>query len=247
MSKERDFLDDMTATDAAVSGETRNEQVEATQAAVEAVAKGDKQEPAKPESTTATPAAEVKKDDVVPLAALMAERDTRKKERDRADALERQLQEFQSKQPQQPFYEDPEGFVKRHVDQTSNQLRQQFLASLEEDAREQNSDYDEVLDFLKERAQENPVLVQQVFQSPNPARAAYKLGKQLQEMDKLKDPAAYRQQIEAQVRAQVEAEFKAKEDARRNAVDALPPDLANSRSATASTQTRPGSVFENLF
>jgi hypothetical protein len=112
-----------------------------------------------------------------------------------------------------------------------------LMSALEAQAREQYADYDEAFAELEEQAADNPMLVQKVMQSPNPALAAYKLGKQLQELKKLQDPDAYRKQIEAEVRTKIEAEYAAKEKARTDAANAIPPDL------TAARASRDGEVL----
>ena len=109
-------------------------------------------------------------------------------------------------------------------------MTQAFHAALEADAREAYPDYDEVLAELGDAARENPALRQQVFSSPNPAKAAYKLGKQLREMKAMQDPQAYRAQIAAEIRAEIAAEQAAKETARAAAAAAIPPDLSAARS-----------------
>lgn len=160
----------------------------------------------------------------VPLAALKAEREKRQQ-------YERELQAYRQ-QPQQQqvapnFYEAPEEYVA----QIEQRAVQRMNAALEADLRENNPDYDEVMDELKAYAQENPAVLHQIFSSPNPPRAAYKLGKQVRELAAMKDPDQYRKGIEAEVRAKVEAEYAAKESARVAAAAAIPPDLSAARSA----------------
>src|SRR5690606_35783916 len=92
-------------------------------------------------------------------------------------------------------------------------------------------DYDEMFELLQQNAETNPVLVQQVMQAPNPAIAAYQLGKKLRELEAMKDPDAYRKQIEAEVRAKVMAEVEADKAAKAKAADAIPPDLTAARAS----------------
>jgi len=167
----------------------------------------------------------------VPKAAMIAERKKRQE-------LERKLAELQRPPEAQPnFYEAPEQYVQSLVERERGQMQQQLMSALEAQAREQYADYDEAFAELEEQAADNPMLVQKVMQAPNPALAAYKLGKQLQELKKLQDPDAYRKQIEAEVRAKIEAEYAAKEKARTDAANAIPPDL------TAARASRDGEVL----
>jgi hypothetical protein len=153
-------------------------------------------------------------------------------ERRKRQELERQLQELQ-RQPQQTpdFFKEPQEYVHQAISQTRQELVQAHYAALEDLARETYPDYDEVFEEVQAQAAENPALVQQIFASANPAKAVYKLGKQLRELKQMQDPDAYRQKIEAEVRAKVEAEFAAKEEAKRKAAEAVPPDLTAARSS----------------
>lgn len=171
-----------------------------------------------PEVTTTPEPAEER----VPLAAVMAERHKRQEAERRLAEYERQQQE-----PQPTFYEQPEQFVQ----QIERQATQRLHAALEATARDSYPDYDEVLDDVKQFTDANPVYVDQIMAAPNPVLAAYKFGLQIREMQKMQDPAAYRQSIEAEVRAKVEAEYRDKEAAKRQAADAVPPDLSAVRSS----------------
>lgn len=181
---------------------------------------------AAPEATTA-PA----KEDSVPLAALMAERDKRQKEEASRKELERRLAELERpKAPAPPaFYENPEQHIAHAVTATEQRLQQRFFAALEEQAREAHADYDEVLAELEQTG--NPALVQQVFAAANPALEAYRLGKQLREVKAMQDPKAYRAQVEAEVRAAIAAEAATKEAARNAALEAIPPELSTARAS----------------
>lgn len=186
--------------------------------------------PAAPAATEATTAPAT--EDRVPLAALMAERDKRQQEAAARKELERRLAELEANKPEPPkFYENPELAVDHRVREVEARANQRLFAALEAAAREAHADYDEVIAELTEQAQSNPALAQQVFSSPNPATAAYRLGKQLREMKAMQDPAAYRAKVEAEIRAQIAAEQKAKEDARKAAEAAIPPELSTARAA----------------
>lgn len=164
------------------------------------------------------------KEETVPLAALKAEREKRQR-------FERQLAEYQQRQPLPDFNQAPDQYVQAVVSQHVHGLQQQFLGALEEQVRSTHPDYDEVFEVLQANAEQNPALAAQVMQSPNPALAAYRLGKQLRELEAMKDPDAYRKQIEAEIRQQIAAEEKAKADARQKAAQTIPPNLADARAS----------------
>jgi hypothetical protein len=166
----------------------------------------------------------------VPLAALKAEREKRQRMEQELARISQQIAQQQA--PQIPgFYEAPEQHVNLAVTQAQQAVTARMYAAFEEDAREAYADYDEVLAELAEAANENPALRAQVFNAPNPAKAAYKLGKQLRALKSAPDPAALRKEIEAEVRAQIKAEAEAAEKARAAQVAAIPPDLSAARSA----------------
>jgi len=244
MSNERDFLDEITQPTAAPESATTDAPAAATP---EPAAATTGEPAAQAQPAEAPPAAATDKDERVPLAALKAEREKRQSEQRQREELERRLREIESARPQPEFFENPEAFVKQSIQGAQQEIQQRFYAAMDADAREQFPDYDEVLATLQEHAQGNPAIVQQVFSAPNPARAAYKLGKQLREMAQIQDPEAYRQKIEAEVRAKVEAEFAQKQAERAASVDRIPPDLSTARSATATTRASTGNVFDNLF
>lgn len=227
--KEKDFLEVMTET-------VEVEQPEKAEPAAAEPEKGEVQE------AVASPAPEPKKEDTVPLAALKAEREKRQ-------AYERELAELRAKQQQEQapnFYEAPDQYVQHLMAQTQQQATQRLYAALEEQARETYADYDEVFAEVQAHAAENPAVAPKILNAPNPAVAAYKLGKQLREMKALQDPAAYRAALKAEILAEVQRDAEVKEAAKRKVAEAIPPDLANARSAS-NDQDVTGDPFKSLF
>ena len=204
----------------------------ASESAPETVANTVTEPPAsEPPAVTTTPA---KEEGNVPLAALMAERDKRQQEAAARKELERRLAEYEKQRPEPPkFYENPEQAVDHRVREVEARANQRLFAALEASAREAHPDYDEVVEELTQQAQGNPALAQQIFASPNPATAAYRLGKQLREMKAMQDPAAYRAKVEAEIRASIAAEQAAKDAAAAKARAAIPPELSTARAAKA--------------
>ena len=248
--KDNDFLEDMTKPDEAATpaepDTAKTEEVEKGEPAPEAKAEPDKGEPKDPDKKAEAPPAS-KDSEMVPFAGLKAERQKRQEYERKVRELEAKLQEQQQQQPPPAFFEAPEQYVQHLVQQTEAQANQRLMAALDAQARDTYTDYDEVVAYLTEQAAENPALAKQVFNSPNPAVAAYKLGKQLREMERMQDPDAYKAQLEAELRAKWEAELKSKEEAKAKAAAAIPPDLATARNTTAATQPPAGTAFDNLF
>jgi hypothetical protein len=236
--KDDDFLSEMTELDTDTAETPEPEPVEVEKGEAETI----------PE---ATPAPEpVKENNAVPIAALKAEREKRQRaeaERQRLEAELAALRQQPATQQSPDFYADPEGYVGQVMSKVEAQFNQRLYAVLDAEAREAFADYDEVMEELVPKVQANPALKQQIFNSPNPAKAAYQLAKQLKTIESMQDPVAYEAQMRARIKAELEAEIKAKADAATAAARAIPPDLANNRSAAAKGAQIDGDPFRELF
>lgn len=254
-AEERDFLDEYREQDEAGSANESDDGVTDQQAET-----ADQPEPVAAKEPEAPAAPEAQAETHVPYAAMKAEREKRQeRERElqesnrRMAELERQLQELRNPaQPQQQaqrveIWEDPDAFVSQHVQRVEQATTQRMYAALEAQARELYPDYDDVFAVVQEHAKANPAIGQQVLSAPNPALAAYKLGKKLSELKQMEDPEAYRAKVEAEVRAKVEAEYRAKEEAKRKAAESIPPDLSSSRNVAGNGQPSGVDEFETLF
>lgn len=239
--KERDFLDEYR------DDETEQEADEAPEQPEVELEKVEKPEPETAPEPEATTAPEPQKDERVPIAALLAERNKRQDEQRAREKLERELAELRQKQPETSFYEAPDQYVQQAVSRAQQEANARLYAALEEQARETYTDYDEVFEEVKAHAEGNPVVVQQLMSSANPALAAYKLGKQLRELKQMQNPEEYRARIEAEVRAKVEAEYLAKQEAKRKTAESIPPDLSASPSAKGDDAPDPKDVFDSIF
>lgn len=237
---EKDFLDDLTATP------PEPEEVETPDSVVaEVVETGVTPEPEKvaPEPEV-TPTPEAKKDDLVPYAAMKAEREKRQAYERRIAELEKVLNE--KKEPQPSFYDAPDQFISHAVSQVQQQANTRLYAALEEQARDHYPDYDEVFAEVEAHCALNPLAGQQILQSPNPALAAYKFGKQMRELKSMQNPEEYRAKLKAEIQAELQQEQQAKEEARRKAEAAIPPDLANARSSGDAPEAT-GSILDQVF
>jgi hypothetical protein len=239
--KDDDFLSEMTEldTDEADTPEPESDEVE-------------KGEPETAEVPEVTPTPEPAKEaTTVPLASLKAEREKRQRAEAERQRLEAELSALRQ-QPATPvqspdFYADPEGYVGQVMSKVEAQFNQRLYAVLDAEAREAFADYDEVMEELVPKVQANPALKDQIFSSPNPAKAAYQLAKQIKAFESMQDPVAYEAQMRARIKAELEAEIKAKADAATAAARAIPPDLAASRSAAAKGAQVDGDTFRELF
>lgn len=246
--EERDFLDEGREEETEeVTGEETNasetEETDETETAETPEAKT----PKEPEAPAAP---EPHEEHSVPYAAMKAEREKRQERERELAELRRQLEERQSpKEPEKPaadIWDDPDAFVSQRVQAVEQKATNRLYAALEAQARETFPDYDEVFAEVEEHAKTNPGVGPQILSSPNPALAAYKLGKQLREMKQMEDPEAYRAKVAAEVRAEIEAETKAKAEAKRKAAEAIPPDLSQSRNV-AGNEPPAEDTFDTLF
>lgn len=202
-------------------------------------------EPDKPEAPTAT---ETHEEERVPLAALKAEREKRQRFEREKQELERRIAEAEKQnEPKPEIWDDPDGFVTQRVQALEQQFNGRLYGALEAAARETYPDYDEVFATVEEEARNNPAIKHEVFSSPNPAVAAYKLGKRLQEFKQMQDPEAYKAKIKAELMAEIKAEQEAEAKRKKAAADAIPPDLSSSRSVKGEDVPASEDVFDNMF
>lgn len=248
-----DFLTQMVGTSAPTQDEPETPEPE-----VEAPEPEGVKEPVK-EPEAAPPAANTEKEGHVPLAALMAERDKRKEAARKAEELEKRLQAMEeaNKKPVElpDFYREPEKYVQTIMSAAEARAKDTIYAALEDAERDKHEDFDDVLTEVLERAKSNPDLGKQILGSRNPAATAYKLGKELKDFDRMKDPAAYRESLKAELLAEIQAGLKAEEakkaeaaEAARRLEDSIPPDLSSERSAVSSPRPRNKSTaIDKLF
>lgn len=148
-------------------------------------------------------------------------------------ALRKELQELkqekQEKPPAPDLMADPEAWERNLQAQVDQRLLDKAVAMSEDFARRNNPDFTEVMGTNDEGqhtawvalASENPHLVQQFRNSPNPAQFAYDQVKRHKAMAEIGDPLTYRERIEKEVRTKMEADLKAKEQARPAIPDTL--------------------------
>jgi hypothetical protein len=146
-------------------------------------------------------------DHMVPLSALLSERERRQ-------AAEAKAAEVAKPVPD--IWEDPKAYLKAELDSRETELlrkaeeraRLTFFSYTEEAARSRHSDYDQVREAFAEEAQKNPAIASQLAQAPDPGEFIYRQGKTVLELKEVGgDLAAYRKRIENEVRQRVEKEL----------------------------------------
>ena len=179
-----------------------------------------------PEATTAPEVPEAEPQHV-PLQALKAEREKRQ-------AAERQIAEFNAnkeKTPAPDVFEDQKAYTE-HMQTEFNQAMFNERANLSEFyARREFVDLDDKLETFQALKATNPALTAQVQNAASPYHEIVDIVAKHEKMEKMQNidefEASTRAEIEAKVRAELEAEFKGKADASKNLRDSIPTSLVN--------------------
>ncbi len=251
----RETVAELKPEPAAEVEETEEEEVEEQEEAeVE-----QEQESEQVEKPAATTAASEPKDAAALKTGMIAERKKRQESEATVKALEKRLRELEARSAPVreqvapvDFYQNPEGFVA----QVEQRLQVAHLNALAADMREQHEDFDEVTQAAIDVMNTNPQLAAEiqarVRNAGNPAREAYRIGKELmaakKEAELLKDPAAYKASIRDEVLAEIRAELAANPAPKVT----LPRDLSNGRSGADQVANTPPvdprrGGFDSLF
>lgn len=150
----------------------------------------------------------------VPLRELLDERDRRQQAAREAEALRRQLQEYQRAQQQQhqprpEFWEQPENNIDYRVRQAIEPLAQQLVVQRETFARalaetqygseKVNAAFKDISDRINSGDPSARFDYQRVMNEPNPYSALVQLHQQRQTISEIgTDPAAYRERVLAE-------------------------------------------------
>jgi len=201
-----------------------------------------------PEATTApeVPKAEPQN---VPLKALQAEREKRQ-------ALERQVAEFNAQKeaiPAPDIFEDQAAYT-QHFQQKIDNDRFNDKANMSEFyARREHADLDSKVEAFKELKLTNPALEAQVMNAASPYHEIIDIVAKHEKMEKMQNidefEATTRAEIEVKVRAEIKAEMEGKQQADKNLRDSIPTSLVDAQSK--GSVTKPAwagtSSLSNLF
>lgn len=176
------------------------------------------------------------KDPAWQLAAYLDEKSKRQERDKRIEELEQKLSALDKpKEEKRPsVFEDEDGFTQtltsqaqQYADRVRFDLSRDFMAAQHEDYEQRESEFAEL-------AKNDPSLVAQLRQHPNPARFAYEQAVKAERMRELENPDAYeakvREKLEAEIREKIAAELEAEK-----AKKSKPPSLANARSTAGSS------------
>ena len=221
MADEKDFLDDMIEPIEAPEQVAPEPEVTTPQA--EPVAdRDDKGRFAKKGEEGVPPAPEKV---AFEGAATLDERRRRQEAEQRAEALEKQLQAYQSPAPS--IWEDEQGAFQHNNQQVVNEASIHSRVMMSEMlAARDNKDFAEVKETYLAMERDNPALGQQVMADPDPWRKAVQIVRNHQSMQEL--GAVNVADLEAKIEQRLRAEMG-------TAPAALPQSLADTQSARGGT------------
>lgn len=182
------------------------------------------------EETQAASPPEADNDPVKGLQAGIA--DERRK-RQEAEARLQQLENHFRSQQQTPeqettFWDDPDRALNGYAQQLQANTRKMMTDMSEELMRTTHDDYDETIGKFREMVGENPVLIQQMHQSANPAKFAYDAAKQRIQQEQYSDPK-FMEKMKAQWLEEYKAEQAGKVEEKIQ--QSLPGTLSTERAA----------------
>lgn len=201
-----------------------DETVEDTPAAVEETPSPEPETVVKEEVSTTEPEPEKEPQaQSVPLTALMAERDKRQ-------ALERQVAEFsanKAKEPAPDVFEDQAGYTEHLTQQMSDAMFQERASMSLFHARREHKDLDDKLEVFRRISADNPTLQQQIQSSPSPFHEAYDIVQKYEKMEKMQDVDTWEANKTAEIEARIRAEYEGKQQADKSLRDAIPTSLVS--------------------
>ena len=174
-------------------------------------------------STTEPEAVEDTKSQNVPLTALMAERDKRQ-------ALERQIAETTAAKPPTPapdVFEDQAAYTQHMTQQVSEAVFQSTLNTSEFHARREYKDLDDKMAIFREISAINPALKEQVQNSPSPFHEAYDVVAKHEKMQRMENIDDWEATKTAEIEAKVRAEFEGKKQADTDLRETIPTSLVS--------------------
>lgn len=199
--------------------------------------KGEKQ----PETAGEAPPASEEETGNIPIAALKDERAKRQALEQQLAQMQQYLAQMQQPQPQQQQettppdrWEDPEGYDRWLMAQVTQAAEQraieafnyQRIATAAAQFRADKPDYEQAIHAFGQMANQNPGLLAQMQQSPNPAEFAYTTAKQAMEIQSAGSLDAYIQQRAEQLA--MERSQQVTQTAQQ--LPSAPPTISNSRS-----------------
>ena len=169
----------------------------------------------------------------------IAERKKRQAAESRAEQAEQRVKQLESggqptEEQKADWYADPEKAAQAMQQQLSQQAFNTKLELSQDMMRGQFEDYDDLETEFVDLAKQDPRLIQEMQQAPNPARFAYETAKKAREYEAMKDVDSYKaklkQELEAELRKELEAEQQQKAEKQQRKRDAIDPSLASSTS-----------------
>lgn len=205
-----------------------------------------KETPAVPAATPEPPKEPAKTEPPKQTALERAYLAEAKDERNKRQALEREIAQLKATaapavpaEPAKTFWDDPEGSLKAFEQNLQGQFVKTKLDLSEAAARTRYTDFEDRVKVFAEVLKATPAMQQTWLSAADPAEYAYRVGKEAHERaewTKVGGTEGLRAQIEKETRAKLEQEFKDRETAFKKEQAALPGSLSD---VTGANPTRP--------
>ena len=181
------------------------------------------------------------------LAAVLDEREKRQAAQKRVEELEARLREMESEDEVPDPEDDPRAAHHYLLDQVGQQMLAQRFDLSRSFMAELHSDFEELESEFVAIARDNPALIQELQQQPNPARFAYEYAKKQRQAKEFQDPDAYREKLKAELRAELEAELRGAPAAKpQPQTTQRPPNLATETGALEHSEPENPSLSDIL-
>lgn len=158
-------------------------------------------------------------------------------ERRKRQEIERELEALRNQRAEAEKVETPdvfenqEAFVEHMRGEMQAELAKSRIETSQEIMRSIHQDYDAKEAAFIEMARENPLLIQEMNQSRNPAKFAYDTAVKAEKLAMLDNvdelEARIRAEVEAKVRAEIEGESKQQAESLEQKRKSVPPSLTN--------------------
>lgn len=182
------------------------------------------------------------------------------KERRKRQELEKKYQQLEAQlaalsQPKEQeqrverpnVFEDPENAFSYSERLVEEKAFTRLVKYSEAEMRETHPDYDEMSNEFMKLAQQNPLLSQELYNAPNPAKFAYNTAKNYLEAQKFNDPN-YKEKLKEDIRKEVLAELARNQEVSKPVSPSVQvPDLSKTTSALSGDKFPEDLSLENLL
>lgn len=225
-----------------------------TQEAVEEPAEQTEPEALEPEKEAEQPQETGEKADATPASEPEPESWTKAAvmdERRKRQALEREIAELRREKTPEPkrpdVFEDPDGAFNHVQTQLQQELVNERIKMSRDFMQMLKPDYDEMEQAFIAMVEDNPALIEQMRQHPNPARFAYEQAAKHREYQQMQDVDSYKAKLREEVKAELLKEMQDEQAKEAQKSEAVTPSLAKTRSSGGQTEPVGDESLEDIL